>query len=445
MPQETKFCHSSALATFPFQGSGVEVVDESGTLWTWSGSGYLKPLGSQIDPTTSLPVLDAGSAQVLAMGGAFAGATGKLTKTYTAIKRVMEGMGDAFYGLAGDSTTLSAGAGTSTKGLTGAATNRYAAQMAAYLTSIGIPAADNWFGGEGLIQAFQSVNYVTYDPRFTTSGTASFFANGAQQSVAGIMWQLNSTGEAVSYTPQIAGANSNYDTVKIWYCNRTTGSFTVSQPGGGSTAQTITTTAAASTIGSVTVALTRGSGICNLTWASGDNWIIGAVFYDSQVPRLNIMTFGNYGDRLVSTYSMANNPNEWRGGAVIASMGLDGCFVDMSINHIQVDGIGGVAAFSTALTTVANDIVGSGADLILSTPHNIGTANQGATSDAYVAAIKAVAASVSGAQVFDAYAKFTPYATYSATLYYDTLHLSIAGYGAKGRQAGRFLRQMSGA
>lgn len=40
MPQETKYCHSSALATFPFQGSGVEVVDESGTLWTWDGSQY---------------------------------------------------------------------------------------------------------------------------------------------------------------------------------------------------------------------------------------------------------------------------------------------------------------------------------------------------------------------------------------------------------------------
>ena len=69
MPQETKFCHSSALATFPFQGSGVEVVDESGTLWTWSGSQYLKPLGSVIDSVTGLDVLDAGSRGVLANSG----------------------------------------------------------------------------------------------------------------------------------------------------------------------------------------------------------------------------------------------------------------------------------------------------------------------------------------------------------------------------------------
>ena len=69
MPQETKFCHSSALATFPFQGSGVEVVDESGTLWTWNGSQYIKPQGSVIDPTTSLPVLDAGSRGVVISSG----------------------------------------------------------------------------------------------------------------------------------------------------------------------------------------------------------------------------------------------------------------------------------------------------------------------------------------------------------------------------------------
>lgn len=69
MPQETKYCHSSALATFPFQGSGVEVVDESGTLWTWGGSAYLKPVGSRKDPVTGLYELDEGSREVMANSG----------------------------------------------------------------------------------------------------------------------------------------------------------------------------------------------------------------------------------------------------------------------------------------------------------------------------------------------------------------------------------------
>ena len=70
MPQETKYCHSSAIATFPFQGSGVEVVDESGTLWTWGGSAYLKPVGSQKDPLTGLDVLDAGSLSAVKLSDA---------------------------------------------------------------------------------------------------------------------------------------------------------------------------------------------------------------------------------------------------------------------------------------------------------------------------------------------------------------------------------------
>lgn len=69
MPQETKYCHSSAIATFPFQGSGVEVVDESGTLWTWGGSAYLKPVGSQKDPLTGQDVLDAVSRGVVLGSG----------------------------------------------------------------------------------------------------------------------------------------------------------------------------------------------------------------------------------------------------------------------------------------------------------------------------------------------------------------------------------------
>ena len=75
MPQETKYCHSSAIATFPFQGSGVEVVDESGTLWTWGGSAYLKPVGSRKDPITGLDVLDAGSRGVVLGSGLDFGAT----------------------------------------------------------------------------------------------------------------------------------------------------------------------------------------------------------------------------------------------------------------------------------------------------------------------------------------------------------------------------------
>lgn len=391
-------------------------------------------------------VLDAPSQSVIA--GSIGLATGLLPKTYSGFQRVCSGMGSMWLGLLGDSTTVSMGASNTTpanatNGLTGAAAARYAKALADYLTSIGIPASDNGFFGEGLFGAFTpNLAYASYDSRFALIGTASYYANGAQQSAGGILWQLNASGEGVSYTPTLSGSNMTYDRVRVIYCKRTTGSFTVSNPGGGSTAQTITTTGASNTIGVTDVTVTRGSGVFNLTWASGDNWIIGAIPWDSLTPRVHILTMGNYGDRITSNNGIANNANEWRGGAVVASLGLDACVVDMTINSIQNDGLAGVSAYSTALAKVVDDITGSSADAILATEHAIGTANQGTISDAYVAAIKSIANGRS-LQVFDAYATITPYASYPQ-LYYDTLHLSSGGYMAKARQLGRFLTRTSG-
>lgn len=419
----------------------MQIGNASVELNGWSGG---MPITAETKSSGQTVLDDASRA---AVSGGVGYATGILPKTYSAVSRVCSGLGSAFIGLLGDSTTVSAGSTNTTpvtvaNSLTGGASTRYAKALADYLTSIGIPASDNCFFGEALIQAYQSVNYSAYDTRFATSGGASYYANGVQQSAGGIMWQLNSAGKAISYTPTIGGANMVYDRVRVIYCKRTTGSFTVSNPGGGSTAQTITTTGSPSTVGVVDVVCTRGSGIFNLTWVSGDNWIIGAIPWDTQTPRVNILTLGNYGDKLTSPTGVALNAHEWRGGAAIAAMALDACVVDMTINSENNDGLGGVATFQSALNTVAGDVVGSGADLILATPHAIGTGNQGTVSDAYVAAIRSVAAT-RAAQVFDAYATITPYATYPA-LYYDTLHLSAGGYLGKARQLGRFLVRSSG-
>lgn len=141
--------------------------------------------------------VDPASASSLSENGAYSGPTGKLSKTYTALRRVSEGMGQAFIGLFGDSTTLGAGAGSGAKGLVAAATSSPSAKMAEYLTSVGIPAADNCFFGEGLIQAYQSTNYSAYDTRFAVAGTASYYGNGQQTSLGGIMWQLNASAEGL--------------------------------------------------------------------------------------------------------------------------------------------------------------------------------------------------------------------------------------------------------
>lgn len=429
----------------PYSVAGVLKLTATGRDGAYDvSSGLPIPISTALAPTGQTVLDDASRA---AVSGGVGYATGVLPKTYTALSRVCSGLGSAFIGLLGDSTTVSAGATNTTpvtvaNSLTGAAATRYAKALADYLNSIGIPASDNCFFGEALIQAYQSVNYTAYDTRFTVAGGATYYANGVQQSAGGIMWQLNSTGKTISYTPTIGGSNMVYDRVRVIYCKRTTGSFTVSNPGGGSTAQTITTTGTPFTVGVTDVVCTRGSGVFNLAWASGDNWIIGAIPWDTQTPRVHLLTLGNYGDKLTSPTGVALNANEWRGAAAIAAMALDACVVDMTINSENNDGLGGVSAFGTALNTLSTEIAASGADLILATPHAIGTGNQGTVSDAYVSSIKSVAAARS-AQVFDPYATITPYASYPA-LYYDTLHLSAGGYLAKARQLGRFLVRQSG-
>lgn len=394
--------------------------------------------------TYDVTYISAPSMAALKASGAIVGPQPQLPKTYAAIKRVVDGMGDMFWALFGDSKVLGGGVGTGTNNVTGVGENRYAGALAAYLRSIGIPAADNNFFGEGLIVAFNGATpYGNYDPRFAIIGTTSYYAAGDHVSLGGVHWQLNASGEGIAYTPQIDGVNSSYDRVKIIYCNRTTGQFTVSQPGGGSTAQTITTTAASNTIGITTVSLTRGTGVCNISWASGDNWIIGAIFYDSQNPRVNVLSCGQYGDTLTSAQGVVNNANEWRGGAVLSALALDLTSVAMTVNS-YAGGTAGVTAFSAALNSLCvNDILASGSELILETPSAVGTASQGTISDAYVAAIKALAATLS-APVHDVYAKITPYATYSGTLYKDTLHENLGGTRAKSMQCGRFVRLTAG-
>jgi hypothetical protein len=265
----------------------------------------------------------------------------------------------------------------------------------------------------------------------------SYYAAGDHVSLGGVHWQLNAASEGCGYTPQIDGVNSIYDRVILIYCNRTTGTFTVSQPGSGTVAQTITTTGAANTIGITTVALTRGSGMCSILWGSGDNWLIGAIFYDSLTPRVNILSCGQYGDTLTSAQGAVNNVNEWRGGAVLAALNLDAVYVAMTVNSYGA-GTAGVPAFTTALTTLCNDIVTSGADLILETPSAVGTSGQGTISDAYVAAIR-LAAVTFEAPIFDMYAILAPYATWSGSLFKDTLHENSGGARSKARNSGRFL------
>lgn len=435
MPQETKYCHSSAIATFPFQGSGVEVVDESGTLWTWGGSAYLKPLGSQKDPLTGQDVLDAGSRAVI--DASLYKRTPRLKKLQSGIAKVMAGTGQCYIGLAGDSTSVGAGAGTGAKFLIGARSKSPAAQLASALVSAGIPAADDSWFGEHLIAAFQATTMTQYDSRFTVSAAANYYPNGDYRSLGGIPYLLNSAGKAVNFTPTNA-----VDTVDIYSYNEVAGVFDVSFAGGASLGTV--TNLVTPTVKKTTKTFTRGTGAVQALWVSGSATILGMVAYDSTTPRVHVMGWGMYGAKLTDADSYVNNTHEWRGGAVLSVVAPDVVIVDMTINSEIAGGLSGVAAYKAALTTLCNDVVASGADLVLATPHYVGNAAQTTgICDAYVSAIHGVATTFD-APVIDVYGRLDDYATFNAHgMYADTLHPTPAGYRARVQEAMRVLNVWS--
>ncbi len=361
----------------------------------------------------------------------------RLPKLHAAFMRVLSGSGQAFIGVVGDSTTVGAGAGSGGKGLIGARGGSPTSQLAAWLTASGIPAADDSWFGEHLIEAYQGVTRAQYDTRFTVSGSAAYYTDGAFQTVGGIPFRLNSAGKAVNFTPTY-----QTDTAKFFYFNSLGGTVDCSFAGGASLGTVVGS--GASTIGSSVKTYTKGAGAFSVSWVSGNNAVVGAICYDSTTPRVNLINLGSYGDKLTSTNGYANNPNYWRGGAALSVLALDAVIVDMTINSANQDGSSGVSAYKTALTTLCQDVVSTGADLILATPHVINTSAQtGGTVAPYIAAIKEVAATF-GAPVIDLQNVISSPVAFSS-LYFDTLHLTAAGSRSKAVEYAKTLRYFAAA
>ena len=405
-----------------------------------NGTGVEKDLAhaitGKLNTTTGVVTLDDASKR--SVDSALFKRTPKLRKLYAAIAKVLSGQGQCFIGLIDDSTGVGAGAGTGGKGLLNARPGAPLAHLASLLTSMGIPAAEDSWMGEHLMEAFNSTLMSAYDTRFSVGASATYYTNGAFQTLGGLPFRLSSAGKSVSFTP-----TNQADTAKIFYANRFGGTFDTTFAGGASLGTTVAT--GATTIGSVTKTFTRGSGALTNSWVSGDNAILGAICYDSTTPRVNLVNLSCYGDKLTSNNGYANNTNaDFRGGAALSVLGLDAVIVGMTVNSENQDGLAGVDAYKLALIKVCNDVVAAGSDLILSTPHNIGTAPQtSGICDAYVAAIREVAAQFD-APLIDLYQRLDSYSTFNALgLYFDTLHLTTIGYRAKAQEFARVLNVWS--
>jgi len=348
-------------------------------------------------------------------------------KMYTALVKVLSKTGREDIALTDDSTGVGTVEGGGAKFLIGARAANPVAQLVAQLNAAGIPAANDSFFGEMLIQAFNSTNYTDYESRFTLSGGASYIASGGFQSLGGIPWQLNSAGKALNFTP-----SNPVDTVDIYVLNRNVGTIDVTFAGGAS-AGTITTNGT-QTVSKVTRTFTRGSGVASISWVSGNVIVLGAVFTDSTTPRVNILNLSSYGDRWNSPNGNVYNTTvpESRGGAVLPLMGLTAVIASMTINSQTIDGINGIPVFETALRAYCDYVIAANAQLLLLAPHRISTASAPeATQAAYVATQYRVAQDYK-APVIDFSKRVNSYTAFS-TLFVDDKHLASAGSAAKAR------------
>lgn len=347
-------------------------------------------------------------------------------KWLSALGRVQAGTGQAVLALIGDSTTVSAGAGGGAKGADNARVGALSARLVSLLQAEGVPASDESFFGEHLLQAFNGVNFATYDTRFSVAGGASFYPDGQFQSLGGLPWRLNAAGHEVRFT-----TSNQVDTAKIIFANRLGGTFDTTFAGGPSLG--LTSANATSTVGTVTKTFARSAGQLALKWSSGNNAIIGAILYDSVSPKVNVVNLGCYGDKVTSANGYANNANEWRGGAALSALSPDLTVIDMTINSLTQDGAQMVPQYRKALSTIVQDALSTGSDVVIATPNPVDSPNQyDATFDAYMEAIFSVASQY-GVRVLDVFGRLGgDWSKANARgLFFDSLHPNAAGYAAK--------------
>lgn len=322
----------------------------------------------------------------------------------------------------GDSTSVGAGAGTSTANLTGARAKNYPTRLAAALTAAGIPTYNEAvFGDQKTLTA--TVAYPSYDPRVTLAGG---FAATSFSALGGNPWLAAATGAKWSLTPGMT-----FDTVDVFTISNTgNGSLTVDVDGG-ATLTTINTNAALA-VQKTTVSCTRGTHTLNLTTTStASTYVLAVIPYDSTVGGLDIIQAGWYGG-VMSDYAGAGSVWSPSNATLLAAVAPDLAIVQLTVN----DSTNGTtpASFAASLATVESALTTAGAETLLMSgiPSNNANATNGQLA-AIVAAVSARAASQSRVYA-DLGSRCGTFAAMNAAGWMaDTLHGNALLYADEGR------------
>lgn len=426
----------SAMALLTTQGQGQTTTAQpplnmyKAAIYGLMPDGSFQPLS--LDSTGALIVSGGGGGN-----SSFINGFGPITNPnlVAALGAVKAGTGNARILMVGDSTTQGTGSNGSTEG--NQEPLAWPTQLAAYLNSIGIPAQNEAFFGNG--SSFESncanngkVNCGAWqDGTFTTVGGELF---------EGVV------GAPLTFTP-----STPTDSLTIWYTTFPgNGEFTVSIDGGAP--QSINTgTGTSGGMASTTITTTLGMHVIALNMpAAGNVFVIGLEAWNSTISSVHILNAGWAGSQLVNwddTDGGTGVPQPWAPLNAVPILDVDVVMIDLGINdwRVSTDAADWKTAYQAVLTAwiPVSDCV-----VITPNPSELTYApgfTTAANMNAYVMAMQQLAATNSNS-LLDFYSAFASWdIANSKGWMFDGLHPNAAGYAIFASLGGQGIQKAAGA
>lgn len=332
----------------------------------------------------------------------------------------------------GDSTTVGAGAGTSTANLSGARALNWPTRLAAALTAVGIPAYNDSLVGDQNVSAFAT--YTNYDPRLSLTN----FSASSLLTLGRAAWRAATLGANLAFTPAMT-----FDRFDIITASTTgTGSFTVNVDGGATLATVNTTSGGGNVVQKTTVSCTRGTHTINCTTTSATQvYIIAIIPYDSTVGGLDIIQAGWYGGKMVD---FASSNDQWNcaNSNILGQIAPDISIVQLTINDSTTET--SPSSFASSLATVDSALGAASGAVMLMT--GIPSGNAQATNGQLASILSAVCAraNAQGRVLADLDARCGSYAAMNdAGWMTDTQHGNAKMYADEGRWMAKVLLDLA--
>jgi hypothetical protein len=292
-------------------------------------------------------------------------------------------------------------------------------QLAAQLTSKGLPAqADNVFGNNNVGNA---AAYTAYYPAVVTTNWSPTVVTSIP-TLGAFGWQAGTLGANVAFTPVSA-----FDTIDIYTMNAPgNASFTVNVDGG-ATLATVSTASVAGYIKTTVTGVTLGTHTINLTTTSASACFLGGISVRaSGTARVEVY---NMGFDAVTAAIYATNVGPYNISQSLPVVAPDLTIIQLTINDIATNS--GVATYTKALQTLITAALTTG-DCVIAIGNPCGTANwSNGVSLGYQNAVYSLAAT-NNLPVIDITTRWISYAAANAVMpYYDTtffLHPGAVGY-----------------